>query len=83
VELETDDKGIVTFLPMIEWAVTIVQDKDVGLAVDYFANAEDLAAQRLSRIQLYVNPAVARQIGRALQTRADLVIAARGGKPVA
>jgi hypothetical protein len=83
MELETDDKGIVTFLPMIEWAVTIVQDKDVGLAVDYFANAEDLAAQRLSRIQLYVNPAVARQIGRAMQTRADMVIAAQAGKPVA
>ena len=27
MELETDEKGIVTFLPIMNWAVTIVMDK--------------------------------------------------------
>ncbi|HXQ13801.1 MAG TPA: hypothetical protein VN814_04170 [Caulobacteraceae bacterium] len=78
MELETDDKGIVTFLPVINWAVTIVQDKTVGLAVDYYASAEDAAALRLSRIQLHLDPAPAQQLGRAIEKRGDTVLAQRG-----
>ena len=55
MELETDDRGIVTFLPLTAWMVSIVQDKFVGLAVDYYATAEDAAAGKTSRIQLHID----------------------------
>lgn len=80
MELETDANGIVTFLPIINWAVTIVMDKTVGLAVDYYATAEDAAAQRLSRIQLHLDPAPARELGQAMAKRGDMVL---GGAPKA
>jgi hypothetical protein len=81
MELETDEKGIVTFLPVIGWLVTIAQGKTVGLAIDYVASAEDAAASRLSRIQLHLDPASAQQMGRAMEERGDMVLAAdpRGG----
>ena len=78
MELETDKNGIVTFLPIINWAVTIVQDKTVGLAVDYYASAEDAAAGRLSRIQLHLDPAPAQQMGRAIEKRGDMVLGSGG-----
>ena len=74
MELETDENGIVTFLPVINWAVTIVQDKTVGLAVDYYASAADASAQRLSRIQLHFDPGPAQQMGRAIEKRGDMVL---------
>jgi hypothetical protein len=79
MELETDDKGVVTFLPLAAWSVSIVQDKTVGLAVDYYANAEDAAAERPSRIQLHIDDQVARTIGRAMELRANMLIERRGG----
>ena len=81
MELETDEKGIVTFLPIMNWAVTIVMDKTVGLAVDYYANAEDAAASRLSRIQLHLDPGPAQQLGRALEKRGDMVLGSSGAAP--
>jgi len=77
MELETDEKGIVTFLPLRAWSVSIVQDKTVGLAVDYFASAEDAVAGRTSRIQLHIDDEVARQIGRAMELRANMLIERR------
>lgn len=78
MELETDDSGVVTFLPVINWAVTIVQDKTVGLAVDYYASAADAAAGRLSRIQLHLDPSPAQQMGRAIEKRGDAVLGSGG-----
>ena len=63
MELETDENGIVTFLPLITWGVSIVQGRTVGLAVDYYASAEDAAAQRLTRLQLHLDPAPASELG--------------------
>jgi hypothetical protein len=83
MELETDEKGIVTFLPLRAWSVSIVQDQTVGLAVDYFASAEDAAAARTTRIQLHIDPEVARQIGRAMELRANMVIKRRAAGPSA
>jgi hypothetical protein len=77
MELETDEKGIVTFLPLAGWLVSIVQDQTVGLAVDYYANAEEAAAARTSRIQIHIDPEVARQIGRAVELRANVLIERR------
>ena len=81
VELETDEKGIVTFMPLITWGVSIVQGKTVGLAIDYYASAEDLAAQRLSRLQVHVDAQAAKDIGRVLQDRGERVLASGGGAP--
>ena len=68
MELETDATGIVTFLPMMNWGVCVVQGRTVGLAVDYYANAADAAAGKLSRIQLHLDPEPAASAG----PRADL-----------
>ena len=83
MELETDEKGIVTFLPLRAWSVSIVQDQTVGLAVDYFASAEDAAAARTTRIQIHIDPEVARQIGRAMELRGNMVIERRAAGPSA
>ena len=74
MELETDENGIVTFLPVINWTVTIVQDKTVGLAFDYYASAADVSASRLTRIQLHFDPGSAQLIGRAVEERGDMVL---------
>jgi hypothetical protein len=74
MELETDDKGIITFLPILNWSVTVVQGKTVGLALDYYASAEDAAASRLSRIQLHLDPGPAQQLGRAMEKRGDMAL---------
>jgi hypothetical protein len=71
LELESDANGVITFLPMKQWMVTVVQDKTVGLAVDYYASAADAAAGRVSRIQLHLDPAPARELGRAIAQRGD------------
>ena len=81
VELETDEKGIVTFLPLITWGVSIVQGKTVGLAIDYYASNEDAAAARTSRIQIHIDPAVAREIGRAMASRGDTLLGSAGAAP--
>ena len=73
MELHTDEKGIVSFLPVVTWGVWVVQDRTVGLAVDYYASAEDAAAQKTSRIQLHLDPAAAASVGRALISHADRV----------
>jgi hypothetical protein len=78
MELETDEKGLVTFMPIINWAVTIVQDRTVGLAVDYYASAEDAAAARLTRIQLHLDPGPAQQLGAAMAKRGDMVLGPGG-----
>jgi hypothetical protein len=51
----------------------VVQDKTVGLAVDYYATADDAAALKLSRIQLHLDPEPAATLGRALISHADKV----------
>jgi hypothetical protein len=76
MELETDEEGFVTFLPVISWSVTIAQGKTVGLAIDYVASAADAAASRLSRIQLHLDPASAQLMGRAMDERGGMVLAA-------
>jgi hypothetical protein len=79
MELQSDERGIVTFLPLAAWSVSIVQDQTVGLAVDYFASAADLAAGKTTRIQLHSDPEVARQIGRAMELRGNMLIERRAG----
>jgi hypothetical protein len=74
LELETDADGIVTFMPLKQWMVTVVQDKTVGLAIDYYASAADAAAGRVSRIQLHLDPGPAQQLGRAIEKRGDMVL---------
>ncbi|HVN01963.1 MAG TPA: hypothetical protein VMT68_17320 [Caulobacteraceae bacterium] len=74
MELETDANGIVTFMPIIRWGVSIVEGKTVGLAVDYYASAADAAAKRTSRVQLHVDALAARDLGRALTARADTLL---------
>ena len=71
MELETDANGVITFMPLKQWMVTVVQDKTVGLAFDYYASAADAAAGRVSRIQLHLDPAPARDLGRAIGQRGD------------
>jgi hypothetical protein len=78
MELETDEKGIITFLPILNWSVTVVQGKTVGLALDYYASAADAAAQRTSRIQLHLDPGPAQQMGRALANQGGLVLGSGG-----
>jgi hypothetical protein len=73
MELETDERGIVTFLPLINWGVSLVQGATVGLALDYYASAEDAAARRLTRLQVHLDPGGAQAMARSLQTRADLL----------
>jgi hypothetical protein len=79
MELETDAKGIITFLPLKQWMVTVVQDQTVGLAIDYYADAADAAAGRVSRIQLHLDPGPAQQLGRAIAQRGDALI--KSGAP--
>jgi hypothetical protein len=79
MELETDERGIVTFLPLAAWSVSIVQDQTVGLAVDYFASAADAAAGRKTRLQLHTDPEIARQIGRAMELRGNMLLERRAG----
>jgi hypothetical protein len=81
MELETDERGIVTFLPLITWGVTLVQGKTVGLVLDYYASAEDAAAKRPTHLQIHIDPAVAKEVGRAMQVRADLVLGLGGDAP--
>lgn len=78
MELQTDEKGLVSFLPVMTWGVWTVQGRTVGLAVDYYANAEDAAAQRVTRIQLHLDPAAAAQAGRSLISHADSLQAPPG-----
>jgi hypothetical protein len=80
MELETDTNGIVTFLPILNWSVTVVQGKTVGLAVDYYASAADAAAMRSSRVQLHLDPGPAQQLGRAMARQGERVLAS-GGRP--
>ena len=78
MELKTDEKGIVTFLPILNWSVTVVQGKTVGLALDYFASAADAAAGRTSRVQLHLDPGPAQQMGRAMVNQGGLVLGSGG-----
>ncbi|HZZ87595.1 MAG TPA: hypothetical protein VFE13_04600 [Caulobacteraceae bacterium] len=71
MELETDEKGLVTFLPLVSWGVTLVQGKTVGLLIDYYANADDIAAQKVTRRQLALDRAGALALGRSLISRAE------------
>ena len=73
MELHTDEKGIVSFMPVTTWGVWVVQDQTVGLAVDYYACFDDAAAQKTTRIQLHLDPAAAAAVGRALISNAERV----------
>jgi hypothetical protein len=73
MELQTDEKGIVSFLPVVTWGVWVVQDKTVGLAVDYYASLEDAAAHKTTRVQLHLDPAAAAAVGHALIAHAERV----------
>ncbi len=79
MELHSDDKDIVTFLPLLTWGVFVVQDKTVGLAIDYYANAEDAAALRLSRLQVHMDAGPAQELARSLQSHAATVLAKTSG----
>jgi hypothetical protein len=81
MELETNANGVVTFLPLTGWAVVVVMGKSVGLAIDYYASNEDAAAARTSRIQIHIDPAVAREIGRAMASRGDTLLGSAGAAP--
>ncbi len=78
MEFETDANGIVTFFPVAEWGVSIVQGQSVGLAFDYLAGAADVSAQRRTRIQLHLSPEAAVQLGRLMQARGEDILKARG-----
>jgi hypothetical protein len=78
MELETDANGNVTFLPVLTWGVWVVQGRTVGLAADYYASPEDAAAQKVTRIQLHLDPEPAAMVGRALISNADKVQAPPG-----
>ena len=73
MDLEVDENGNVTFLPAITWGVWVVQGRTVGLAADYYANPADAAANKLSRIQLHLEPEPAAALGRALISHAGKV----------
>jgi hypothetical protein len=73
MELETDAAGNVTFLPVLTWGVWVVQGRTVGVAADYYANAADAAAGKLTRIQLHLDPEPAATLGRALISHAEKV----------
>jgi hypothetical protein len=73
MELEVDENGNVTFLPVITWGVWVVQGRTVGMAADYYASPADAAAHRLTRIQLHLDPAPAAALGRTLIAQADKV----------
>jgi hypothetical protein len=73
MELETDENGNVTFLPVITWGVWVVQGRTVGLGADYYASPADAAAHKLTRIQLHLDPAPAAALGRTLISHADKV----------
>jgi hypothetical protein len=81
MELETDENGIVTFLPLTAWLASVVMGQTVGLAIDYYASADDAAAARTSRIQIHIDPTVAKQIGQSLIVRGDMVLAGDGAAP--
>jgi hypothetical protein len=81
MELETDEKGLVTFLPLINWGVTLVQETTVGLLIDYYANAEDVAAGKLTRLQLNLDAQAAQTLGESIMTRSEMLLAARGRPP--
>ena len=81
MELEVNESGNVTFLPVITWGVWVVQGRTVGLAADYYANPADAAALKLSRIQLHLDPEPAATLGRALISHADKVRRDGGGAP--
>jgi hypothetical protein len=74
MDLETDAKGIVTFMPVIEWGVSIVEGRTVGVAVDYYVSAEDAATRRTSRIQLHIDPTAAQNLGRAITARGVTIL---------
>jgi hypothetical protein len=67
LELETDERGMVTFLPLVTWGVTTARGSTVGLAVDYYANAQDAAAKRTTRLQIHIDPATAVEFAKAMQ----------------
>jgi hypothetical protein len=71
MELETDENGNVSFLPVLTWGVWMVQGRTVGVAADYYASAEDAAARKVTRIQLHLDPGPAAELGRALITHAE------------
>jgi hypothetical protein len=77
MQFETDAKGIVTFFPLLEWGVSIVQGQTVGLAMDYYASAEDEAAKKVSRLQIHMAAEAARRMGEIMQSRAAMVLQTR------
>ena len=79
MEFESDADGIITFLPLLRWGVSVVQGKTVGLAIEYYANAEDAAAERTTRLQLHLEAANAKDLARAIAARGDMILGAGGG----
>lgn len=57
------------FLPVIEWAVWVIEGS-VCVGADYYANGADAAAHRRSRVQLDIGPASAAALGRTLIAQA-------------
>ncbi|HEY1425336.1 MAG TPA: hypothetical protein VGF50_01575 [Caulobacteraceae bacterium] len=71
MEPEIDNNGAVTFLPMIEWGVWVVEGRTVGVGADYYASPADAAAHERPRVQLQLGPASAAALGRTLIAQAD------------
>jgi hypothetical protein len=74
MELETDANGVITFMPLLRWGVSIVDGKLVGLAIDYYASAEAAAAQRPSRVQLHLDATAAKDMAKVLNSRGDMIL---------
>jgi hypothetical protein len=71
---ESDSQGIISFAPVLNWGVFIVQDETVGLAFDYYANAADAAVEKMTRLQLHLDPGAAAQLARAIANNASAIL---------
>jgi hypothetical protein len=67
---KTDADGNSTFCPVVQWGVNIAPNQTIGLMFDYTATMEDLAARRLTRVQLYLQAEYAAVLARAIAEHA-------------
>jgi hypothetical protein len=70
MDLKTDADGNALFCPVVQWGVNIAPNQTIGLMFDYTATMEDLAARRLTRVQLYMQAEYAAMMAQALAEHA-------------